>query len=131
MILLLILFSYAFLQHLTGKKKHTHPPSTSTSTRECFFGWFLLGKIKTLNLAIFSEKKQMGTVYLLSDKGRHPKHHHPSKPSETSARNRNEMGVSRNNGTPKSSILIGFSIISHTFWGTPIFGNTQMIPFLH
>ncbi len=38
-----------------------------------------------------------------------------------------EMGVSKNNGTPKSSILIGFSIINHPFWGpTPIFGNTQM-----
>ena len=24
---------------------------------------------------------------------------------------------------PKSSILIGFSIINHAFWGTPIFGN--------
>jgi len=26
---------------------------------------------------------------------------------------------------PKSSILIGFSIINHPFWGTPIFGNTH------
>ena len=23
--------------------------------------------------------------------------------------------------------LIGFSIINHPFWGTPIFGNTQML----
>ena len=38
------------------------------------------------------------------------------------------MGVSKNNGTPKSSILIGFSISNHPFWGTPIFGNTQIIP---
>ena len=37
-----------------------------------------------------------------------------------------QMGVSKNNGTPKSSILIGFSIINHPFWGTPIFGNTQI-----
>ena len=37
------------------------------------------------------------------------------------------MGVSKNNGTPKSSILIGFSIINHPFWGIPIFGNTHMI----
>ena len=29
-------------------------------------------------------------------------------------------------GTPKSSILIGFSIINHPFWGTPIFGNTHI-----
>ena len=37
------------------------------------------------------------------------------------------MGVSKNNGTPKSSILIGFSIIYHPFWRLPpIFGNTQM-----
>ena len=38
------------------------------------------------------------------------------------------MGVSKNNGTPKSSILIGFSIINRPFWGTPIFdifGNTH------
>ena len=33
----------------------------------------------------------------------------------------------KNNGTPKSSILIGFSIINHPFWGpTPVFGNTQI-----
>ena len=30
------------------------------------------------------------------------------------------MGVSKNGGTLKSSILIGFSIINHPFWGTPI-----------
>ena len=36
------------------------------------------------------------------------------------------MGVSENNGTPKSSILIGFSIIYHPFWGTSIFGNTHI-----
>ena len=31
-------------------------------------------------------------------------------------------------GTPKSWILIGFSIINHPFWGpTPIFGNTHMM----
>ena len=39
------------------------------------------------------------------------------------------MGVSKNNGTPKSSILIGFSIINHPFWGTPIFGNTHISTF--
>ena len=36
------------------------------------------------------------------------------------------MGVSLNGGTPKSSILIGFSIINHPFWGTTIFGNTHI-----
>ena len=36
------------------------------------------------------------------------------------------MGVSKNRGTPKSSILIGFSFINHPFWGTPIFGNTHI-----
>ena len=38
------------------------------------------------------------------------------------------MGVSLNRGTPKSSILIRFSIINHPFWGTSIFGNTHMGP---
>ena len=38
-----------------------------------------------------------------------------------------KMDVSENCGTPKSSILIGFSIINHPFWGTPIFGNLQML----
>ena len=27
---------------------------------------------------------------------------------------------------PNHPILMGFSIINHPFWGTPIFGNTQM-----
>ena len=36
------------------------------------------------------------------------------------------MGVSKNDGTPKSSILVGCSIINHPFWGTPIFGNIHM-----
>ena len=34
------------------------------------------------------------------------------------------MDVSKNSGTPKSSILIGVSIINHPFYGTSIFGNT-------
>ena len=33
------------------------------------------------------------------------------------------MGVSLNGGTPKSSILIGFSIINHPYWGTTILGT--------
>ena len=36
------------------------------------------------------------------------------------------MDVSENRGTPKSSIVIGFSIINHPFWGLPIFGNTHI-----
>ena len=36
------------------------------------------------------------------------------------------MGVSKSNGTPKSSILIGFFIINHPFWGTTIFGNIHI-----
>ena len=36
------------------------------------------------------------------------------------------MDVLKYSGIPKSSILIGFSIINHPFWGTPIFGNIQM-----
>ena len=36
------------------------------------------------------------------------------------------MGVSENGGTPKSSILIGISIINRPFWGPPIFGNPHI-----
>ena len=37
------------------------------------------------------------------------------------------LGASKNRGTPKSSILIGFSLINQPFWGpTPIFGNTHL-----
>ena len=41
------------------------------------------------------------------------------------------MGVSKNRGTPKSSILIGFSIINHPFWGTrvPLFLETPIFGF--
>ena len=42
-----------------------------------------------------------------------------------------QMDVSENSGTPKLSILIGFSIINHPFWGTPIFGNTQMFIYIY
>ena len=39
------------------------------------------------------------------------------------------LGVSKNRGTTKSSILIGFSSINHPFWGSPIFGNTLFVCF--
>ena len=41
------------------------------------------------------------------------------------------MGASKNRGTPKSSILIGFSIINHPFWGTIILGNIHILSTLH
>ena len=41
-------------------------------------------------------------------------------------KNWEHVGVSLNDGTPKSSILIGSSIINHPFWGIPIFGNTHV-----
>ena len=39
------------------------------------------------------------------------------------------MGVSKNSGTLKSSIFIGFSIINHPFWSTPIVGNAHILIF--
>ena len=38
------------------------------------------------------------------------------------------MDVSKNRGTPKSSILIGFSIINYPFWGgkNPLFLETPI-----
>ena len=54
------------------------------------------------------------------------------RPTSSSAKsinpeNEHYTDVSENSGTPKSSILIGFSIINHPFWGTPIFGNTHTV----
>ena len=41
---------------------------------------------------------------------------------------KHHMDVSKNRGTPKSSILKGFFIINHPFWGpTPIFGNIHIL----
>ena len=37
------------------------------------------------------------------------------------------MDVSKNSGTPKSSIVIRLSIINHPFWGTSILGNTHIL----
>ena len=44
--------------------------------------------------------------------------------------NQEDMGISKNRCTPKSSILIGFSIINHPFWGTDE-TSTTMRPCAH
>ena len=41
------------------------------------------------------------------------------------------MGVSKNRGTPKSSILIGFCIINHPFWGNIWLSLETIGPVLH
>ena len=38
------------------------------------------------------------------------------------------MEVSLNKGTPKSSILVGFSVINQLFSGTPFYGNLMKPP---
>ncbi len=45
----------------------------------------------------------------------------------TGKRHMGVSSVSKSNGTPKSSIFIGLSIINHPFWGSPIFGNTDIV----
>jgi len=42
----------------------------------------------------------------------------PRKYTPESLPQRHQMDVSENSGTPKSSILMGFSIMNHPFWGT-------------
>ena len=62
----------------------------------------------------FKKKRQIGS-WKPRDRVEHKKHvscHH--------------LDISKNRGTPKSSILIGSSIINHDFWGTPILGNTHL-----
>ena len=56
----------------------------------------------------------------------------PAQAAETSAEaaelswEMKQLGVSWNGYTPKSSTLIGFSVINHPFLGTPILGNHQL-----
>ena len=50
----------------------------------------------------------------------------PNHRSEDSCMIYLDLDVSENSGTPKSSILITFSIINHPFWDTTIFGNTHL-----
>ena len=45
---------------------------------------------------------------------------------EKMAEHHEHMGVSWNGGTPKSSILVGFSHINHPFLDTPIYGNPHI-----
>ena len=42
----------------------------------------------------------------------------------------NYVEVSWNDGTPKSSTLMGFPLINHAFWDTPIYGNPHIELFL-
>ena len=61
--------------------------------------------------------------FAAQETGRFPKNQEKA----ASGRNPNEsrnLDVSKNRGTPKSSILMGCSIINHPFWDTTIFGNT-------
>ena len=37
-----------------------------------------------------------------------------------------DLGISKNGGTPKSSILLGFSMINHPFWGFSRFLETPI-----
>ena len=62
-----------------------------------------------------------GCVYKLGAKKEHYY-------SWTIQKNWFDLDVSKNNGTPKSSILIGFTIINHPFWGTTFFGNIHLLP---
>ena len=41
------------------------------------------------------------------------------------------VGVSKNRGTPKSSILIRFSIINHPFWDTPFWKHPNVYTCLY
>ena len=75
----------------------------------------------------------MGSTVFTSENGQDPKKNtyiHPPKTNMTMEKTNIHlkmykyllyMDVSENSGTPKSSNLIGFSIINHAFWGTPNF----------
>jgi len=76
------------------------------------------GVCETGGMLGFSENSGLG-VYLDGSLSVPPQCHCPQEI-------RAYLDVSENNGIPKSSILIQFSIINHPFGGTPIFGNTHL-----
>ena len=91
-------------------KEHILPRRVPTFTRlftakKIGIGWECLQPTKMSRY--FFESKENNSSQLLSSPQKH-------------------MGVSKNRGTPKSSIPIGFSLINHPFWGIPIFGNIRM-----
>ena len=69
----------------------------------------MLHKAPSIHLPTLTSPRTQGLLYVHCQKMRH------------------YMDVSENSGTPKSSISIGFSIVNHPFWDTPIFGNTHMV----
>ena len=83
-----------------------------------------------------------GTLDLQTSPGPRPTTHHQTPfilhgcHQLLTAKTRSSMSIwlfPKKRGTPKSSILIGFSIINHPFWGTTIFGNTHiagLLPYL-
>ena len=48
----------------------------------------------------------------------------PKTSNPVTSKNETSYGVSKTRDTPKSSILIGFSIINHPFWGVSLFLET-------
>ena len=48
-------------------------------------------------------------------------------PSMSPEKERLDLGVSKNRVPPQSSILIGFSITNHPFWGTSIVGSIHLL----
>ena len=91
-------------QGTVTRKLHIHPPPLSSACNE--------------SITILSAPDG-GTWWLFS---MHFRHTHTQK-------SHIRMDVSENSGTPKLSILLGFSSINHPFWGTlfletPVYTNT-------
>ena len=98
----------------------------SNQTGSLRFCWILILPFKNWIFKVLFGKSNLSTLFtnqlseamrdVNSMNGRDVRiHHSPFVELET------DMDVSENNGTPKTSILIGFSKINHPFWGTPIF----------
>ena len=102
-------------------RKHVHPRKPTCPRKRGYF------KRKYIHLPTFDFQGTCyfsGGVYISLLKNAKILETLTGKHIANSVMNPN-MDVSENNGTPKSSISIGFSIINHPFWGTLILGNTQ------
>ena len=91
---------------------------------------FLLGSVSTWEKKIgLKRKNTKKSTSLTQLKSPHASYVHGFKKNrygKIPGEQKINLGLSKSKGIPKSSILIGFSIINHPFWGIPIFGNTHL-----
>ena len=92
--------------------------------------WFSTSTMRLLSVAICQVQEQIGCFNLKHIIGKH------IKGTDTTSSTTNQQDVKNKSSSLAMYIFVmlkrlqmGVSIINHPFWGTPIFGNTQITMF--